>query len=137
MLREYGIDPAVVNTLELLMRQWATVLTVDGRRISDPISIRSGIFQGDSLSPLLFITALNPISWRVSRLDGGVQLSPEKKINHLLYVDDWKLYLLSAASAERTSTEVQRLSAKAGLHLNAKKCAIAVISAGSLSKRSA
>jgi len=56
VLRAYGIDPAVVDTLEMLMRQWATVLTVKGRRISDPIPIHSGIFQGDSLSSLLFIT---------------------------------------------------------------------------------
>jgi hypothetical protein len=65
ILREYGMDPALVDTLEMLLSRWETILTVQSRRISEAIPVKSGIFQGYSLSPLLSITALNPISWRI------------------------------------------------------------------------
>ena len=51
VLRSYGIDPSVVRMIERLMSKWRSVLTVNGRKISDPIPIKSGILQGDSLSP--------------------------------------------------------------------------------------
>jgi hypothetical protein len=41
VLAEYGIDQRVVNTIKRLAQQWRTVLTAEGRIISDPIPIRS------------------------------------------------------------------------------------------------
>jgi len=90
VLRAYGIDPAVLDSRSVDARMRNR--PVRGRRISDPIPIHSGLFQGDSLSPLLFITALNPISWRVSQSDHGLQLPSGRRLNHLLFVDDWKLF---------------------------------------------
>jgi len=34
------------------------------------VSIKCGIFQGDTLSPLLFCLALNPLSYLLDQLDG-------------------------------------------------------------------
>ena len=56
------------------------------------IRIKRGIFQGDSLSPLLFTMSLNPLSWELQKTGYGYQLDEQTKINHLLYVDDLKLY---------------------------------------------
>ena len=57
-----------------------------------PISIKRGIFQGDSLSPLLFTMSLNPLSQEIQKTGYGYQLDKQTKINHLFYVDDLKLY---------------------------------------------
>ena len=43
------------------MYLWNTILAVDGN-IYGEVSIQCGIFQGDSLFPLLFIIALMPLS---------------------------------------------------------------------------
>jgi len=57
-----------------------------------PMHIHSGIFQGDSLSPLLFCIALISLTHKLSRPDCGYQVHrTERKIIHLLYMDDLKL----------------------------------------------
>ena len=59
---------------------------------SQPIQVRRGIFQGDSLSPLLFCIALIPLTNDLNRADCGYQVhGTERKISHLLYMDDLKL----------------------------------------------
>ena len=59
---------------------------------SQPIQIRRIIFQGDFLSPLLFCIALIPLTNELNRADCGYQvLGTERKISHLLYMDDLKL----------------------------------------------
>ena len=57
-----------------------------------PISIKRGIFQGDSLSPLLFTMSLNPLIRELQKTGYGYQLDKQTKISHLFYVDDLKLY---------------------------------------------
>ena len=39
------------------------------------MQIRRGIFQGDSLSPLLFCMALNPLSTELNRTGCGYRMS--------------------------------------------------------------
>ena len=41
---------------------------------SQPIQIRRGIFQGDSLSPLIFCIALIPLTNELNRADCGYQV---------------------------------------------------------------
>jgi hypothetical protein len=56
------------------------------------IKINRGIFQGDSLSPLLFCIVLIPLTHKLNRSKCGYQVyGTERKINHLLYMDDLKL----------------------------------------------
>ena len=59
---------------------------------AQPIQIGRGIFQGESLSPLLFCIALIPLTNELNRGDCGYQVHrTERKISHLLCMDDLKL----------------------------------------------
>ena len=59
---------------------------------SQPIQTQRGIFQGDSLSQLLFCIELIPLTNELNRAGCGYQVrGTERKINHLLYMDDLKL----------------------------------------------
>ena len=69
-----------------------TLVQKEGVLETGPIRIKRGIFQGDSLSPLLFTMSLNPLSQELQKTGYGYQLDEQTKINHLFYVDDLKLY---------------------------------------------
>ena len=57
------------------------------------IEIKQGIFQGDSLYPLVFVLALIPLSLILRKVKAAYEFSESKeKINYLLFMDDLKLY---------------------------------------------
>ena len=60
--------------------------------VLEHISIKQGIYQRDSLSPLLFIMSFNTFSTEPQKTGHGYQLDEQTKINHLFYVDDLKLH---------------------------------------------
>ena len=61
------------------------------------VPIKCGIFQGDTFSPLLFCLTLTPLSMLLDPLNGY----QAGKVNHLLYVDDLKLFSKSDVHIER------------------------------------
>ena len=57
------------------------------------VEIKRGIFRGDSLSPLVFVLALIPLSLILRKVKAGYEfLESKEKINNLLFIDDLKLY---------------------------------------------
>ena len=55
--------------------------------------IKQGVFQGDSLSLSVFVLALIPLSLILRKVKAAYKFSESKeKINHLLFMDDLKLY---------------------------------------------
>ena len=94
-LQMYKIHPVLITLIEESMSQWKTNMSLvhkKGVLDTGPIRIKRGIFHGDSLSPLLFTISLNPLSQEIQNTGYGYQLDEQTKINHLLYVDDLKLY---------------------------------------------
>ncbi|KAL0809154.1 hypothetical protein ABMA28_011389 [Loxostege sticticalis] len=70
VLKLYKIDPMIISFLENAMANWKTslYLTTNSNKITTTdIQIKNGIFQGDSLSPLWFCLALNPLSGLLSQ----------------------------------------------------------------------
>ena len=91
------------------MASWKTILTVKGQ-VLDYIHIRRGIFQGDSLSPLLYVIAMIPMTKILRQTGLGYQTSKSAaKISHILYMDDLKLYGKSSneLAATQYSTDIQ------------------------------
>ena len=56
------------------------------------IMIKNRIFQGDAPSPLLFIIALIPLTHILKTANPGYEFRTGETINHLLFMDDLKLY---------------------------------------------
>ena len=73
------------------MSHWKTTLTVNTKPITE-VTIKNGIYQGDALSPLLFCIILKPLSDIIKKTKYGYSFKGKTTINHLLYMDDIKLY---------------------------------------------
>ena len=73
------------------MKGWRTELSSGGVGLGD-VNIRRGIFQGDSLSPLLFVLSLIPLTLVLRKVKAGYGLGDGNRvINHLLFMDDLKV----------------------------------------------
>ena len=74
------------------MKTWRVDLTAGGKS-SVEAKIQRGIFQGDTLSPLVFIIALMPLNHILGKCTAEYKLSKlQEKINHLMCMDDIKLF---------------------------------------------
>ena len=90
----YKISPIISNFLRTNMTKWQTRLLLshnNGTLKSDPVKIKRGIFQGDSLSPLLFCLALIPLSNELNSTGYRFKIF-DRTINNLFYIDDLELF---------------------------------------------
>ncbi|MEO0683920.1 MAG: reverse transcriptase family protein [Cyanobacteria bacterium J06649_11] len=116
------------------MSSWQTNLTCNGEDLG-PVNINRGIFQGDSLSPLIFVMIMVPLTLLLRKEKMGIYYSEINEfINHLLFMDDLKLY----AQSERTLAElvgvVEKFSRDIGMKFGIEKCACITIKNGNVSK---
>ena len=84
------------------------------------VDIRRWIFQGDSFSPLLFII----------ETDFGYVTSRNPKLNHLLFMDDLKLYANSERELDSLIYTVRIFSDDVGMVFGLEKCAVLVLKKG-------
>ena len=74
-----------------MMKSWRVELTCGGE-IFGGVPIKKGVFQGDALSPLLFVNGLMPLTHIRGAGNPRYEFRTGEKINHLLFIDDLKLY---------------------------------------------
>ncbi|XP_028158192.1 uncharacterized protein LOC114351251 [Ostrinia furnacalis] len=138
VLRIYKIHPTLTNFLRTVMQKWTTRLKV-AHTETDPIYIKRGIFQGDSLSPLWFCLALNPLSnllissntgFELKHIDTHTSRPTTMQINHLMYMDDIKLYAQSQDSLYQLANLTEQFSNDICMEFGIDKCKINAIKAG-------
>ena len=74
------------------MKIWRVKLTAGGKSLAEA-KIQRGIFQGDALLPLLFVIVMMPLYCILRKCTAGYKFSKlQEKINHLMYMDEIKLF---------------------------------------------
>lgn len=131
----YKVHPDIIQSISHLMARWGTQILSNDMKIHIPI--RRGIYQGDSLSPLLFCLALNPLSTLLNNTNKGYRVdikNNDLRINHLLFMDDLKLYAENQTHLKSLITTVRTFSEDIKMTFGLEKCAELHLKKGKIMK---
>ncbi|KAL0839729.1 hypothetical protein ABMA28_016372 [Loxostege sticticalis] len=136
VLEIYKIHPVIISFLKNTMVNWQTVLSIKNAALTtDPIKIQRGIFQGDSLSPLWFCLALNPLSKLLNESNRGFKLKHNNShinLSHLLYMDDIKLFASNINELYELAEITENFSRDIKMNFGVDKCKILSVNKGKI-----
>ena len=125
----YGIPTKIINAIKVLYTDTiSSILTSDGE--TEPFSILSGILQGDTLAPFLFIIVVDYVlRMSVDKIHTkGYELKPRQSSRHPAvhltdadFADDIALISQSLANAQSLLRSLEEASNCVGLYLNETK----------------
>ena len=94
-------------------------------------NIRREIAQGDSLSPLLFVLCMVPLTWFLRRDRAGYEWENRRfKLNLLLLMDELKLFAKSKNQIDSLLQTVHIFSEDIGMQFAIKKCEVLIMERG-------
>ena len=117
----FGIAENVRNLLEKSMEQWKLSLTSNDEDLGD-VNVKRGIFQGHNLSPLFFVLSMVPLSLILRKVYAYYEWGKKDyNLNHLLYMDDLKLFVKSDKQIDTLVRTVHVISTDIGMEFGMKK----------------
>ena len=130
----FGIAENVRTFLQKSFQQWRLSLTANGEDLGK-VNVKRGILQGDSLSPLMLMLGMVLLSLFLKKVNACYKWgNKEYKLNHILFIDDLKLY---HKSEEQTNTLVRTVclfSTNISMEFGIKKCGILIMKRGKIVK---
>ena len=118
-----GVAPNVRELMENSMKKWKTDLSASGEQLGT-VDIKRGIFQGDSFSPLLFVMIMIPMTMILKENKTGFKFgNTGESLNHLLFMDDLKLYASNENELKVLVNEVHAYSKDICMEFGMDKCA--------------
>ncbi|OIR56341.1 MAG: uncharacterized protein A8A55_2913, partial [Amphiamblys sp. WSBS2006] len=122
--QKLGVPEPYRGYLLRLVDSWETTLILNREAVGD-VKFQRGIPQGDSLSPLLFVLSLEPVSRMLNRMGKVEEVSAGREVgtNHLLFVDDIKLYARDKETLAELLHEAKSTLQVIGLEINHEKSA--------------
>ena len=125
-LNLFGVAENSKSLLVNSMEKWKVMLCSRNSELGE-VEIKRGIFQGDSLSPLVFVLALIPLSLILRKSNEAYEFSEsKKKVNHLLFMDDLELDSRSEKGLDSLVQTVRVFSEDIGMEFGIEKCAMLV-----------
>ena len=117
----------IFNAIKNLTKSWYTILTLSSETealTTEPIKFLKAIFQGDSLSVMLFVLYLNPLSFLLNKCK-SYSFGRARKLQHThnFFVDDLKLYLQDLDSTKKQLDIIATFSRDINMQFGEGKCA--------------
>ena len=125
-----GIADNVRRFLEKSMKKWKLLLNSNGSDLCE-VDVNWGIFQGDSLSPLILVICMIPLSLLLRKVKACYEWGRKKfKLNHLLFLDDIKLFVKSEEQIDSLVQIVFIFSKDIGIEFGLRKCGVVILKKG-------
>jgi len=125
-IEKLNFPPWIGKFLQKTINNWHLDIFSNGEKVLSK-KITRGILQGDSLSPLLFVLCIDPLSRALNSKYPKVNVKTEGEadhaVNHLLFIDDLKLLAHEDSVLKSMAEEVERFFTTVGLKINHDKSA--------------
>ena len=128
-LKLANVSDNIVNFIERSMKSWNINLSSNGEFLAN-VEVKRGIFQGDSLSPLLFVVCMIPLTQILRKAKCGYILKSGGKLNYLLFMDDLKLFAKDERETNSLLSTVQIFSNDIRMEFGIKKCGVLIMKRG-------
>ena len=129
-LKLFGVAENVREFLKTGMENRKFALTSNGEDMGD-VPVKRGIFQGDSLSPLVFFLCMIPLSLVLRKTKAFHEWGNRQfQLNHLLFMDDLVLFAKNEKDIDSLVNTAHIFSTDIGLELGLKKCGVLVLKRG-------
>ena len=116
------------------MEWWRVMLCAKNSKLGK-VDIKRGVFQEYSLSHLVLVLALIPLSLILRKAKAAYEfLESKEKINHLSLMDDLKLYRRNEKGLDSLVQKIRVFSEDTGMELGIENCAMLVIEKGKIVK---
>ncbi|TBU10333.1 reverse transcriptase, partial [Hamiltosporidium tvaerminnensis] len=115
----------ILKFIKVIISKWKIDISVGPEKIMSK-KIDRGILQGDSLSPLLFVLCMDPLSRKLNEKYTKVTVQTDAEshsTNHLLFIDDLKLLAKDSSTLSAMTGEAKEFLEVIGLEINKEKSA--------------
>lgn len=120
-LKEFGIDKKTISIIQATLTNTTSKVKFMGE-VSDPFEIRSGVRQGDGLSPLLFNIVLEKVIKTWEKDTRGIQIGKKKEhvmnIKCLAFADDLAILTNTRQEAKEALERLHEIAEKTGLQIS-------------------
>lgn len=123
-MMKYKCDPSLIEVIARLYTGDSTNLFFNEECIGE-VEVKSGIRQGCTGSPWLFVMAVNQIIDRIVKTKVGFR-KEDKYIPALFYADDGMLLANNIKDAVVLIRTLEEAASEIGLHINRSKCNIII-----------
>ena len=126
----FGVAVNVRSFISESMKHWNTELNAGQSRLGN-VKIKRAIFQGDSLSPLLFVMTMIPLTLMLRKTNIFYEVKKKReRINHLLFMDDLKLFAKNVDQIEILVNAVRIFSEDIKMEFGLSKCGVLIMKRG-------
>ena len=121
------VPGVIINAIKNLTKSWCTILTLSSETetlTTEPIKFLKVIFQRDSLSVMLSVLCLNPLSFLLNKCK-GYSCGRARKLHHThnFFVDDLELYSQDLNSTMKQLDIITIFSRDINMQFGEDKCA--------------
>ncbi|TBU20829.1 reverse transcriptase, partial [Hamiltosporidium tvaerminnensis] len=109
-IEKLNLPDWILKFIKVIISKWKIDISVGPEKIMSK-KIDRGILQGDSLSPLLFVLCMDPLSRKLNEKHTKVRVQTDAEshsTNHLLFINDLKLLAKDSSTLKGIGLEINK-----------------------------